>query len=93
MIQQNSSALRYLEAKNIIHRDLSARNLLISAQRNLWIPKLSDFGLSRENKEYSTSPEKSFPVKWSAPEVLQYRRYTHKSDVYSFGISTLLNFF
>ena len=41
---QLSTALSYLESKNFVHRDIAARNVLVSAQDCV---KLADFGLSR----------------------------------------------
>lgn len=41
---QLSSALAYLHARQILHRDIAARNVLVSNPRCV---KLSDFGLSR----------------------------------------------
>ncbi|CAF0748586.1 unnamed protein product [Didymodactylos carnosus] len=65
--QQLSSSLSYLETKKFVHRDIAARNVLVS---NHECVKLSDFGLSREidNSYYKASKGKLLPVKWMAPE-------------------------
>ncbi|KAI1298736.1 Tyrosine-protein kinase transforming protein Fes [Halotydeus destructor] len=81
-----ASGMRYLESKNVIHRDLAARNCLISTGGHV---KISDFGMSREavDEEYTVSNGlKQIPVKWTAPEALNYGRYTSLCDVWSFGI-------
>ena len=51
---QISSALCYLQSKNLVHRDVAARNILVS---NAACVKLADFGLTRavENSEYYES--------------------------------------
>merc|ERR1719150_210464 len=41
---QLSTALSYLESKKFVHRDIAARNVLVSAHDCV---KLADFGLSR----------------------------------------------
>lgn len=41
---QLSSALSYLDSRKFVHRDIAARNVLVSSDRCV---KLSDFGLSR----------------------------------------------
>jgi focal adhesion kinase 1 len=41
---QLSTALSYLESKNFVHRDIAARNVLVSSHDCV---KLADFGLSR----------------------------------------------
>ncbi|XP_053824858.1 tyrosine-protein kinase Fer isoform X2 [Vidua macroura] len=80
-----ASGMAYLESKNCIHRDLAARNCLVGESNIL---KISDFGMSRQEDDgvYSSSSLKQIPIKWTAPEALNYGRYTSESDVWSFGI-------
>ncbi|KAM9367801.1 tyrosine-protein kinase Fer isoform 1-T1 [Phaethornis superciliosus] len=80
-----ASGMAYLESKNCIHRDLAARNCLVGESNIL---KISDFGMSRQEDDgvYSSSGLKQIPIKWTAPEALNYGRYTSESDVWSFGI-------
>ncbi|XP_011363452.1 tyrosine-protein kinase Fer isoform X3 [Pteropus vampyrus] len=80
-----ASGMSYLESKNCIHRDLAARNCLVSENNVL---KISDFGMSRQEDGgvYSSSGLKQIPIKWTAPEALNYGRYSSESDVWSFGI-------
>ena len=47
---QLSTALSYLESKKFVHRDIAARNALVSAEDCV---KLADFGLSRWVEEQS----------------------------------------
>jgi serine/threonine protein kinase len=35
---------------------------------------------------YEGRSDTSFPLRWSSPEVLLYRKYSSKSDVWSYGI-------
>ncbi|KAM9731785.1 tyrosine-protein kinase Fer isoform 2-T4 [Dama dama] len=80
-----ASGMSYLESKNCIHRDLAARNCLVGENNVL---KISDFGMSRQEDGgvYSSSGLKQIPIKWTAPEALNYGRYSSESDVWSFGI-------
>ena len=110
-----SAGMQYLESKNCIHRDLAARNCLVGEGN---VVKISDFGMSREEEEYTVSdglkqvrylrtysnffPEKTLnpmiihlniytfsfqiPIKWTAPEALNYGKYTSLCDVWSFGV-------
>ncbi|XP_054544051.1 tyrosine-protein kinase Fer isoform X3 [Talpa occidentalis] len=80
-----ASGMAYLENKNCIHRDLAARNCLVGENSVL---KISDFGMSRQEDGgvYSSSGLKQIPIKWTAPEALNYGRYSSESDVWSFGI-------
>ncbi|XP_069892118.1 tyrosine-protein kinase Fer isoform X2 [Dipodomys merriami] len=80
-----AAGMLYLESKNCIHRDLAARNCLVGENNVL---KISDFGMSRQEDGgvYSSSGLKQIPIKWTAPEALNYGRYSFESDVWSFGI-------
>jgi len=50
--------------------------------------KVADFGLSRPlDKDIYEITGLRFPVRWTAPEVFKYRKYTSKSDTWSLGIT------
>ncbi|KFB41323.1 AGAP003651-PA-like protein [Anopheles sinensis] len=84
MCRDAAAGMRYLESKNCIHRDLAARNCLIGSEN---IVKISDFGMSREEEEYIVSGGmKQIPIKWTAPEALNFGKYTSLCDVWSYGI-------
>ncbi|XP_026330371.1 tyrosine-protein kinase Fer isoform X6 [Hyposmocoma kahamanoa] len=84
MCRDAAGGMRYLESKNCIHRDLAARNCLIGDDN---IVKISDFGMSREEEEYIVSGGmKQIPIKWTAPEALNFGKYTSLCDVWSYGV-------
>lgn len=85
MCQDVCEGMEYLEASNFIHRDLAARNCLVGESL---VVKVSDFGMTRFvlDDQYTSSSGTKFPVKWSAPEVFRYGRYSSKSDVWSYGV-------
>ncbi|NWH59566.1 BMX kinase, partial [Geococcyx californianus] len=78
-------AMAFLESCQFIHRDLAARNCLVDS--NLTV-KVSDFGMTRYVLDdlYISSLGTKFPVKWSAPEVFHYTKFSSKSDVWAFGV-------
>ncbi|XP_041832001.1 ephrin type-A receptor 7 isoform X4 [Melanotaenia boesemani] len=87
MLRGIAAGMRYLADMGYVHRDLAARNILVNS--NL-VCKVSDFGLSRvidDDPEavYTTTGGK-IPVRWTAPEAIQYRKFTSASDVWSYGI-------
>ncbi|XP_059364963.1 focal adhesion kinase 1-like isoform X3 [Carassius carassius] len=82
---QLSTALAYLESKRFVHRDIAARNVLVSSMDCV---KLGDFGLSRymEDSSYYKASKGKLPIKWMAPESINFRRFTSASDVWMFGV-------
>uniref|UniRef100_A0A3Q2XWF4 Focal adhesion kinase 1 n=1 Tax=Hippocampus comes TaxID=109280 RepID=A0A3Q2XWF4_HIPCM len=82
---QLSMALAYLESKRFVHRDIAARNVLVSTVDCV---KLGDFGLSRymEDSSYYKASKGKLPIKWMAPESINFRRFTTASDVWMFGV-------
>ncbi|PRD30296.1 UNVERIFIED_CONTAM: Focal adhesion kinase 1 [Trichonephila clavipes] len=66
-------------------RDIAARNVLVSSHECV---KLGDFGLSRwvEEQHYYKASKGKLPIKWMAPESINFRRFTTASDVWMFGV-------
>ncbi|XP_024914968.1 tyrosine-protein kinase HCK [Cynoglossus semilaevis] len=82
---QTAEGMAYIEQRNYIHRDLRAANILVS---KALVCKIADFGLARiiEDNEYTAREGAKFPIKWTAPEAINYGSFTIKSDVWSFGV-------
>ncbi|CAF0762038.1 unnamed protein product [Rotaria sordida] len=84
---QVSDGMNYLHEKNIIHRDLALRNILLMSKT---ICKISDFGLSRvleENTYYQIGQNRRLPSIWYPPEVLETPLFHSQIDIWSFGIT------
>uniref|UniRef100_H3H2F7 Protein kinase domain-containing protein n=1 Tax=Phytophthora ramorum TaxID=164328 RepID=H3H2F7_PHYRM len=77
-------AVGYLHSRTppLIHRDLKSKNILLTRRLE---PKLIDFGVSRDRQEHSMTAGVGTPY-WTAPEILEGKRYTEQSDIYSFGV-------
>uniref|UniRef100_A0A8D3DLL2 non-specific protein-tyrosine kinase n=1 Tax=Scophthalmus maximus TaxID=52904 RepID=A0A8D3DLL2_SCOMX len=82
---QICKALVYLEGVNVVHRDIAVRNVLVASPVCV---KLGDFGLSRyiEDEEYYKASVTRLPIKWMAPESINFRRFTTASDVWMFAV-------
>ncbi|KAI2667597.1 Tyrosine-protein kinase Lyn [Labeo rohita] len=80
-----AEGMAYIEKKNYIHRDLRAANVLVS---DSLLCKIADFGLARviEDDQYTAREGAKFPIKWTAPEAINYGSFTIKSDMWSFGV-------
>lgn len=78
----------YIASKNIVHRDLASRNILLGSDGHC---KIGDFGMARNMTDKGgiyerTSENTKIPIRWMAPEVFLQNTFTTKSDVFSFGI-------
>ncbi|XP_072407642.1 interleukin-1 receptor-associated kinase 4-like isoform X3 [Chiloscyllium punctatum] len=83
-----ANGLKYLHDNNHIHRDVKSANILLDA---LFVPKISDFGLSRASSRLTQTMLTETIVgttAYMAPEAMR-GEITPKSDVFSFGIVLL----
>ncbi|KAI1718803.1 protein tyrosine kinase domain-containing protein [Ditylenchus destructor] len=98
MATQILKAMQHLHKFGIIHKDIAARNCLISelpmniSDDRLYV-QLYDYALSRDlfPNEYYLSPmaapeQDSRPVRWMAPEAIRSNVYNSASDIWTYGI-------
>ena len=86
-VAQGLLYLHSIQPHPLIHRDVSAPNVLLKAARNRWIAKLSDLGSAQFANLAQTLAPGCFL--YAAPEVQQRdsaHQQTVKIDVYSFGV-------
>lgn len=76
----------HLHQEKIVHRDIAARNVLLTADLRA---KISDFGFAKvveRHQQESPAEQVTGAVRWMAPEALTLHAYSIASDVWSFGI-------
>lgn len=86
---QLNNAFRKMQSNNILHRDLKLGNVLIKftdEAKTKFIPKLSDYGFSKELSIYNTRTTHLGTPATMAPEVMMNMPYDEKSDLWSVGV-------
>ncbi|CAH1257174.1 RET [Branchiostoma lanceolatum] len=85
-----ANGMTELARLKIVHRDIAARNVVISDRK---VAKIADFGLSRDvymssayERTSQGGEEELLPLKWMAVESLRDGVYTCESDVWSYGV-------
>ena len=83
-----NKAFKIMNEKNIVHRDLKLKNILIkytNKEKTKFIPKLCDFGFSKKIEEVSNNTRLG-TVNTLAPEVYENGLYGPKADLWSIGV-------
>ena len=86
---QLNNAFKRMRDNNILHRDLKLGNVLIKftdETKTKFIPKLADYGFSKELSIYNTRTTHLGTPATMAPEIMMNMPYDDKSDLWSVGI-------
>ncbi|XP_061188666.1 leukocyte tyrosine kinase receptor-like [Saccostrea echinata] len=81
--------LNYLESLHFVHRDIAARNCLLTNLGPNRVAKLGDFGLAKDillKDYYRKEGTALLPIRWMPPEAFLEGYFTSKSDVWAFGV-------
>ncbi|CAN2387464.1 tyrosine kinase [Pristimantis euphronides] len=84
-----ANGCQYLEENHFIHRDIAARNCLLTCQGPGRVAKIGDFGMARDiyrASYYRKGGCAMLPVKWMPPEAFMEGIFTSKTDTWSFGV-------
>lgn len=82
IVEQITSAVNYMHAQNIIHRDLKTANIFLNQKG---IVKIGDFGISKIiNTKIIAQTILGTPYYFS-PEMCEGRNYDEKSDIWAIG--------
>ncbi|GAV08901.1 hypothetical protein RvY_18526-2 [Ramazzottius varieornatus] len=83
---QVSRGMEHLSAKNIVHRDIASRNILLTKKK---VAKISDFGMARWSETaymMTSATAVNLPIRWMSPETIASMIFDQKSDVWSYGV-------
>uniref|UniRef100_A0AAX7U189 Tyrosine-protein kinase receptor n=1 Tax=Astatotilapia calliptera TaxID=8154 RepID=A0AAX7U189_ASTCA len=89
MARDIACGCRYLEENHFIHRDIAARNCLLTCPGSDRVAKIGDFGMARDiyrASYYRKGGRAMLPVKWMPPEAFMEGIFTCKTDTWSFGV-------
>ncbi|XP_053974206.1 ALK tyrosine kinase receptor isoform X2 [Hylaeus volcanicus] len=84
-----ANGCKYMEEARFIHRDIAARNCLLTCKGPGRIVKIADFGMAKDiyrSDYYKKGGKAMLPIKWMPPESFLDGIFTTKTDVWAFGI-------
>jgi len=92
ILLDSAEGLQYIHSKNVIHRDIRARNISIDKKINGeecdFNAKIFDFGVSWEEEQDRANTNIPGFFKYTAPEERGGQSYDSKIDIFSFAIMT-----
>ncbi|MBQ3172904.1 MAG: protein kinase [Alistipes sp.] len=90
ILRQILLGIGYLHTHNIIHRDLKPQNVLIVHHASGYIPKITDFGISKQLDDGESSAVSNSLLggtrAYASPEQLAENNIRKNTDLWSFGV-------
>ncbi|XP_017761306.1 PREDICTED: leukocyte tyrosine kinase receptor isoform X2 [Eufriesea mexicana] len=80
---------KYMEDARFIHRDIAARNCLLTCKGSGRVVKIADFGMAKDiyrSDYYRKGGKAMLPIRWMPPESFLDGIFTTKTDVWAFGV-------
>lgn len=81
---QLANGLKYLDAKNIMHRDIKPKNILLTNSRR--VLKIADFGFARQTRKDDLHETVCGSPLYMAPEITSSTSYNRQTDLWSIGM-------
>ncbi len=91
LLRQILNGVSFLHEQGIIHRDLKPQNILIVKRNGELIPKITDFGISKQldganSSAYTNSLSGAGTLTFASPEQLCGLEIRKNTDLWSFGV-------
>ena len=90
ILTQILEGIAYLHSHGIIHRDLKPQNVLIVHHADKYIPKITEFGISKQLEDGESSLVSNSVLggtrSYASPEQLCERTLRKNTDLWSFGV-------
>lgn len=91
LMVQAAMGLAYLKERNILHRDLSPNNILVTLQDDRRLVKILDFGVAKvlqegSGGELTQTGEFLGKLAYASHELLTFGHIDFRSDIYSLGV-------
>jgi len=97
ILMQILEGIHFLHNNGIIHRDLKPQNILMVKRGNEFVPKITDFGISKQldtskSSVFDNSIAGAGTLSYSSPEQLFDREIRKNTDLWSFGVIAFQTF-
>ena len=91
LMVQAAMGLAYLKERNILHRDLSPNNIMVTLQDDRRLVKILDFGVAKvlqegSGGELTQTGEFLGKLAYASHELLTFGHVDFRSDIYSLGV-------
>jgi serine/threonine protein kinase len=91
ILRQILSGIGFLHEHGIIHRDLKPQNILMVKRGSEYVPKITDFGISKQldvnrSSVFSNSLAGAGTLAYASPEQLAEHTIRKNADLWSFGV-------
>ncbi len=91
LLRQILEGVGFLHNQDIIHRDLKPQNILIAKRNDEYIPKITDFGISKKldfnnSSVFTNSLAGAGTMAYASPEQLLGKTIKKNTDLWSFGV-------
>lgn len=93
VLTQFLDGMEFLHNNGVIHRDLKPQNILVARRGDEYIPKITDFGISKkvdidQSSVFGNSLAGGGTLSYASPEQLRSTTIRKNTDLWSFGVIT-----